>query len=246
MHRIALPVAVAVTILAPPSGAQNIQVDKNNRTIAITATDKASAEADIAVVTVGYQIYAPDAASAYQHGSEHSNAVLDALKKAGIPDKAIESQDQKLAYTEFPDNDKSTPEERAQKQFTLSQSWTVTVPAQISAQVLHVAVEAGANVSGNIEWDLSSREALEAKAAEKALQRARRVATQMAAGLNAHLGTLVYASNQAPMDRFLRRLDTETAEVISSKVVPPPSVPLAIRPQQVEESATVYAIFAIE
>ena len=42
-----------------------------------------------------------------------------------MADKAVESQDQRLYYTEFPENDKSTPEQRAQKQFTLSQSWTV-------------------------------------------------------------------------------------------------------------------------
>ena len=90
--------------------AQTIQVDKNNRTIAVTANDKASALADTAIVTVGFQIYAPDAATAYSQGSTLSNAILDALKKAGVADKAVESQDQKLAYTEFAENDKSTPE----------------------------------------------------------------------------------------------------------------------------------------
>jgi len=246
VKRAVLWVAVTATICGSLASAQSIQVDKNNRTIAVTATDKASAEADVAIVTVGYQIYAPDAPSAYTQGSQVSNAILDALRKAGVLDKAIESQDQKLAYTDFPDNDKSTPAQRAQKQFTLSQSWTITVPAKDAAQVLHVAVEAGANVSGNIEWDFSSREALQAKAAEKALQRARRVADQMAAGLNAHLGALVYASNQTPMDKFFRTLNTESAELAAAKPVPPPPVPLAIRPQQVEESATVYAVFAIE
>ena len=77
--------------------AQTIQVDKNNRTIAVTANDKASAEADTAVVTVGFQIYAPDAPTAYSQGSTLSNAILEALKKAGVADKAVESQDQKLA-----------------------------------------------------------------------------------------------------------------------------------------------------
>jgi len=245
VKRTALWVAVTVTICGSLASAQSIQVDKNNRTIAVTATDKASAEADVAIVTVGYQIYAPDAPLAYTQGSQLSNAILDALKKAGVLDRAIESQDQKLAYTEFPDNDKSTPAQRAQKQFTLSQSWTVTVPAKDAAQVLHVAVEAGANVSGDIEWDFSSREALQAKAAEKALQRARRVADQMAAGLNAHLGALVYASNQTPAQRFVTTVNAETITTIGPPP-PPPPVPLAIRPQQVEESATVYAVFAIE
>jgi uncharacterized protein YggE len=227
------------------AGAQTIQVDKNNRTIAVTASDKASAEADIAVVTIGFQIYAPDAATAYSQGSTLSNAILDALKKSGVVDKAVESQDQKLNYTEFAENDKSTPEQRAQKAFTLSQSWTVHASAKDAGMVLHVGIQAGGDVSGNIDWELADRNGLQAKAAEKALVRARNVATQMAAGLNEHLGALIYASNQTPMSRFYGGvLNTESASVASRPA--PPQLPLAIRPQQVEESATVYAVFSIE
>jgi uncharacterized protein len=245
MQRIVRWVAVAVTIVAPGLQAQNIQVDKNNRTIAITATDKASAEADIAIIMVGFQTYAPDAAAAYRQGAGISNAVMDALKKAGVPDRAIESKDQGLTHTEFPDGDKSTPEERAKKQFTLSQSWTVRAAAGSAGPILHAAIEAGANESGNIEWDLSTRDALEAKAAAQALERARAIATHMAEGLNAHLGSLIYASNQAPLTPIQRVLySSETLATVSAEAAPPP--PLVIRPQQVEESATVYAVFAIE
>ena len=113
--RRAVLLTAGVAMLLGAARAQTIQVDKNNRTIAVTANDKASAPADTAVVTVGFQTYAPDAATAYSQGSTLSNAILDALKKAGVADKAVESQDQKLTYTEFPENDKSTPEQRAQK-----------------------------------------------------------------------------------------------------------------------------------
>ena len=171
--RRAVLLTAGVAMLLGAARAQTIQVDKNNRTIAVTANDKASAPADTAVVTVGFQTYAPDAATAYSQGSTLSNAILEALKKAGVADKAVESQDQKLAYTEFPENDKSTPEQRAQKQFTLSQSWTVKAGATDAAKVLHAAIEAGANESGNIDWDLTDRNGLQAQAAEKALVRAR-------------------------------------------------------------------------
>jgi uncharacterized protein len=238
-------VAAAATICAPLGRAQTIQVDKNNRTIAITATDKASAEADIAIVTVGYRIYAPDAPTAYSRGSQTSNTIMDALKKAGVPDQSIESQDQKLSYTEFPVNDKSTPAEHAQNKFTLTQNWTARVAAGDAAKVLHVAIEAGANDSGNIDWDLSDRDALQAKAAALALEHARRIAGHMAEGLNAHLGALIYASNQEPLTPIRRAMAMVTESVtVSDKLAV--STPLAIRPQQIEESATVYAVFAIE
>jgi len=231
-------------LLRAAANAQNIQVDKNNRTIAVTASDNASAEADTAVVTVGFQVYAPDAPTAYSRGSTLSNAILEALKKAGVADKAIESQEQHLNYTEFPESDKSTPTERAQKQFTLLQSWSVKCAAADAARVLHVAIEAGANQSGNIEWDLADRKGLQAQAAEKALQHARAIASQMAEGLNAHLGALIYASNQTPVQRLLA---TAAMASMASRIEPAsPPAPPAIRPQQVEETATVYAVFAIE
>ena len=235
--------ATAVWVCVPVLGAQTIQVDRNNRTIAVTAQDKASAPADLATVTVGFQIYAADAEAAYAKGSQLSNRIMEALTKAGVPDQAIESQDQKLTHTEFAENDKSTPEQRMQRAFTLSQSWTVHGTAADAAEVLHVAVEAGANESGNIDWDVANHNALQAKAAEKALQRAREVAQQMATGLGAQLGPLIYASNQTPMPRFAM-LNTESAS-LAAKAAPPPA-PLAIRPQQVEETATVYAVFAIQ
>jgi uncharacterized protein YggE len=120
----------------------------------------------------------------------------------------------------------------------------VRAPANDAATILHIAIEGGANESGNIVWDVKDHNALQALAAAKALERARTIATQMAAGLNTHLGSLIYASNEAPQQRVLRGLlNTESASVSSIVVTPRP---LAIRPQQVEESATVYAVFSIE
>jgi uncharacterized protein YggE len=247
MRQFPLWVTFAVTIFPAASPAQSIQVDKNNRTIAITATDRATADAEIARVTVGFEIYAADSAGAYQQGSLLSNAILGALRKSGVPDSAIESEDQKLTHTEFSESDKSSAAQRAQRAFTLSQSWIVIVPANDAAAVLHLAIGSGGNESGNISWDLKDHNALQAQAAAKALERARSIARQMAEGLNAHLGALIYASNEAPQPKFLRGYASQTVTVNAEAVSSIPSIaPLAIRPQQVEESATVYAVFAIE
>jgi uncharacterized protein len=83
---------------------------------------------------------------------------------------------------------------------------------------------------------------LQAQAAAKALQHAQAVADQMAKGLNAHLGPLLYASNQPPQAPGIAMgygggiMRAQAAKVI----------PLAILPQKIEENATVYAVFAIE
>lgn len=211
----------------------------------MTTSNTATETAEVATVTVGFEIYAPDAQTAYRQGSQLSNAIMEAVRKAGVPEKDIQSKEQLLTHTEFPENDKTPPEDRAKKQFTLSQSWTVRVAAKDAAAVLDVAIEAGANESGAISWDVADRSALQAKAAAKALVHARQIAAQMAGGLGAKLGSLVYASNQAPMTP-IQRVMSASLQTVMVSAEPKPVSPLAVVPQNVEETATVYAVFAIE
>jgi uncharacterized protein YggE len=244
-----LPVAslVAGAWLASGSSAQTIQINRENKTIAISTTDEATATADIAAITVGYEVYGPDSDTAYASGAKISRAVLDALHKIGVEDKSIESGSQGVERnTDF--NDKDTPEQRAQRQFVMRQSWVVSVPPQSAAEVIRVAVAADANQTGSIEWRLSDRKVLQAKAAENALVKARAVASQMADGLHVKLGELIYASNETPTARIYFK--TSQPETVSSFGVAGTVVqnlpPLEIRPQAIREEATVYAVFAIE
>jgi uncharacterized protein len=232
----------AVALFASAAFTQTIQVNNANKTIAITASDEATETADIAAVTVGFEIYGPDSDTTYAQGGQISQAVLDALRKQGVADKNIESANQGLERSnDF--NDKDTPAERARKQFVMRQSWTVTVPPQQAAEVIRAAVAAGANQSGAIDWRVADRKALQARAAAAALVNARAIAAQMAEGLHVKLGSLLYASNQAPEVRpVVRAMFSAAAK--GSNPVPPPL--LAIRPQTVREQATVYAVFAVE
>lgn len=171
------------------SHSQTIQINRDNKTIAISTTDEATATADIAAVTVGFEIFGPDSDGTYANGGKLSQAILDALHKAGVADKDIESSGQGLQRnTDF--DDKETPIERAKKQFVFRQSWDVSVAPKDAAEVIRVAVAAGANKTGAIDWRLSDRKALQVKAAEAALVKARVVAERMANGLNVKLGSL--------------------------------------------------------
>ncbi len=242
MKRIALGVVGMVFMAAPMMGhAQKIVVNKDNRTIAVTVTDKATEQADVATVHIGFRAYGPDSDSAYAAGSKISNAVIDALKKAGVEDKAIQSEAQSVQQN-YQFDEKESELERAQKRYVLTQSWTVKTAAADAAKALHIAVEAGANSSGQIDWDVKDHAALQAEAAAKALQHAKAIAAQMAKGLGSQLGPLLYASNTAP--------ETPVAPMPMFRVQAGMAVeavkPLALSPQVIEENATVYAVFAIE
>jgi uncharacterized protein YggE len=224
--------------------AQTIQVNQNNRTIAITVSDKAAADADLATVHVGFLVYAQSADEAYASGSQISNAVIAALEKTGLPAKAIESEGQYLRQNDQFDP-KDSDAERAKKRFVLSQSWIVKTTADDAGKALHTAIEAGANASGQIDWDLKDRQGLQTQAAANALVHARAMADQMAKGLNAHLGALIYASNREPQ---VSGGGGGLAGGMMHWISPAQqkAMPLAIRAQKIEESATVYAVFAIE
>jgi uncharacterized protein len=235
------PFALCIAALAVPASTQTIQVNKENRTIAITTSDEAQAVADVAIITVGFTSFGTDQDQTYADASRISNAIINALKESGIKSDLIESVNQNLSAID--DNDK--PRYAKGIRFGFSQSWHVTVPAKDAADVLHAAITAGANDSGAIQWKMANDDSLEAEAAQKALAHAQQIAARMAKGLNAKLGPLVYASNQTPPRAFFGGgvLNTESASMSSSKIN---LKPVAISPEKIEKSATVYAVFAIE
>jgi uncharacterized protein YggE len=234
-------IAIAVTISA---NAQTIQVNKDNRTIAITATDKVIALADTAAVHVGFIAYGPDSDAAYATGSRLSNAIIKSLTSAGIPSDAIESESQNVSPVQDYQVDKLTPAEKAQRKFQVTQSWTIRANASDAAKILDLAVKAGANQSGQIDWSLKDENAPQAEAASKALQRARTVAGEMAKGMNVKLGALIYASNETQAEPV--RPLIKAMMISNGALAAPAPQPLAINPRQIEKSATVYAVFAIE
>lgn len=236
-------VASACCLLAATAWPQQIQVNKDNRTLAITASDSASAMADTATIHIGFVVYAPDAQAAYAKGSETSNAIAKALTDAGIAKAALQSESQNIAETPQYELEKLPPAEQAQRKYQVRQSWTVRTKADGAAKVLNTAVNAGANQSGQIDWSVADEDALEAKAAGKALARAHAVASQMAQGLGIKLGDLIYASNQNPEQPRPIMMRAMAADALQPA---PETAPLAINPRKVERSATVYAVFSIE
>jgi hypothetical protein len=238
----ALTVAILATAAPAQSVGPTIQVNRENRTIAITATASVTVMADTATVHIGYITYGPDKDAAYASGSSLSNTIVKALTTSGVPSDAIQSENQNVAPLQEYQVNQLTPTEKAQRKFQVTQSWTVRVNAADASRILDLAVKAGANQSGQIDWSLKDENAPQAEAAAKALQRARTVAGEMAKGLDVKLGALIFASNETQSEPV--RPLMKSMSVNAPMPAPPP--PLAINPRQIEKTATVYAIFAIE
>ncbi len=236
-----LTTAVALGLSA--LGAQSFQVDRSNRLISVTATDSASRDADLAIVHIGFQTFGPDEQSTYATGSKISNAIVAAVEKSGVEKKSIESESQNLApFQDYHNN--AIQAERAGRQFVLNQSWTVKTTPENAAGVLNAAVAAGANQSGQIDWQLNNPKALDAEAAAHAIARARAIAAQMAQGMNVKLGQLIFASNVA--DEGANQPPRPLMMMKQGAAPRAAAPPLAIRSRQIEQTATVRAVFAIE
>ncbi len=229
-------------LLAAGAGAraQTIQVSRDNRTLSVTATDSASALADLAIVHIGFEAYGTTEQAAYAAGSQRSNAVMDALLKSGVARDAVESENQALQALQPYEVQNATKDLQGMR-FKLTQSWTVRTKPDDAAKTLDLAVKAGANQSGNIDWQMLDSSALEAQAAAKALAQAQAIAERMASGLHTKVGSLLYASNQVqespirPMPVAAMAMRTEQQ-----------AKPLAILTRKIERSSTVHAVFSIE
>ena len=218
--------AVAQQITQP-----ELKVDSTNRTLTVTATGSVSVEPELAILHIGFDTQPEDAKSAYADGARASNAIVSAIKQAGIPEDSIQSQSQYL------DRDWSKPHK-----FKLSQQWTVKVPPQRADEILDIAVTAGATDSGQIDWTVKDEKALESQALDEAASRARQNGEVLAKGMGVRLGTLIYVSNQVSSSTP-RPVMYEMNRLSGGAAAPPP---LAIEPRKVVREATVYAVFAIE
>ncbi|MGP8225359.1 MAG: SIMPL domain-containing protein [Terracidiphilus sp.] len=230
---IAMIALLAGCVAASAQQASQIQlkIEPTNRTLTVSAEDRVTVDPDVAILHVGFQTQPKDAKGASAAGAATSNAIASALKQAGVPESSIHSESQRIngVYGQ-------------PHKFTVQQQWTVRVKPERVAEILDVAVTAGATDSGQIDWTVENEQALEDKALENATARARAQAAVLAKGMGVKLGALIYISNQvsappSPIRPFAMELSRAAA-------APPP--PLAIEPLKVERTASVYAVYAIE
>ena len=222
--------AGCVAALAQQSSQPQLKIEPTNRTLTVNAENTVTVDPDVAILHVGFETQPTDAKAAYAAGTATSNAIIGALKQAGVPASAIHSEWQHL----------NSVYEKPHK-FTLQQQWTVRVKPEQAAEMLDVAVTAGATDSGQIDWTVENEQALQDNALEGAAARARAQAAVLARGMGVKLGTLIYVSNQVSSPIMPMRAFAMKAAPMANA-----GQPLSIEPHKVSSSANVYAVFAIE
>ena len=133
----------ALAASAQQASQPQLAISPTNRTLTVTADDTVSVEPEVAVLHVGFETQPGDPKQVYADGARTSNAIIDALKQAGVQQSDIRSESQYL------NRDYSMPKSH---KFKLAQQWTVRTTPERAAEILDTAVNAGANTTGEIDW----------------------------------------------------------------------------------------------
>jgi uncharacterized protein YggE len=237
-----LTIAAALPALsnAQSSPGTTLQINKENRTISVSASDHAEAEPEVADLHVGFTTYGATLQSAYKSASDTSNSIVKAMVDAGAPSSGIQSNSQRVARL-----DDFEVKTRKGMKFSVEQSWTVSVAPKDAALILDAAIQTGANQSGEINWRMKNSVALETEAIMRATERAKALAIGIAKAMDVNLGKPIYATNVVSGGvsagyAYMNSL------VEAKQRSQPAAAALAIESQRVERTATVQIVFAIE
>jgi len=234
---------VCLTVFPAFPQSANVKVNRENKTLSVTADHTIAVEPDIAILHFGYRNTSPQKEVAYRDNVRTAGEILKALHDAGIKDEVISTESLRLERQEQSDEKLVKPE---LLQFEAYLAWRVRVTAKEAQGIIDLAVKAGANAVSDPEWTVADPVTLEAEAYGAALAKARKIAEQMALGLGAQLGDLVYATNGGNIP--YGRLNTSMAEMqlITGRPVRRPEPVLKIFPQKVERRVQVVAVFAVK
>ncbi len=236
--------ALAVTILAlaaPTAGAQAFRpvptaIVTEGSGLTVHGHAERKVRPDIAYVEVGVVTQARDSSQAVTDNATHATALMDALKKAGVADKDIQTQ----SYGVQPQYDYNTsPAVLTGYQVTNTVQVTVRDLARVG-KIIDAATQAGGNQVNGVTFDLADRTAAEAQALAQAVAEARLKASVMAQAAGVSLGRLVQLSEGSEptvepvvMERPMAMMKAAAA----------PSTPVSA--QDISVSADVTAIYSL-
>jgi len=225
-------------IFISSSAAQSSRIVSDKKTIEIRATDKISSPAEVATVKIGFQNVAPSKEAVYEENVRMANKIVQALRTAGTPAEGIETEAIRLER-----EDTAQGVKPASTRFSADQEWRIRVKASEAQKIVDIAVSAGANQVGGVDWNVSNPEALESKAYAAALARAKRIAEQTASLAGVKLGEILSISNSvSPFSQLYRQLNTESAMI---GVSPTTVTSLKLFPEEVAREASVTVVYAI-
>jgi uncharacterized protein YggE len=187
---VALVVGVAASAMG---GDQASSTVKPSRTITVSSTATVTAKPDEALMNFGVRSEDADGAAAMAQNAKDMQAVLDALKAAGIADKDIQTLN--VGLDQHVENRGQPSETRL---FVATNSLQVTIRDLGSiGRVIDAAVGAGADSVNDIRFQLSDPNTIRTDALSQAVKGARTKADALAQAAGAKVLGVVTIDEQA-------------------------------------------------
>jgi uncharacterized protein YggE len=166
------------------------------RTITVVGRGEVKSAPDVAQINLGVEVIAPTVAEALDEADARMQAILDALKAAGIESKDIQTSNFSINF------ERQSPEPRPMSEegapagvYRVSNMVRVTVrDLDKVGEIIDAAVTAGANNVWGVQFGLEDTAALEEQAREKAVADARTRAESLAALNGVEVGDVVTIS----------------------------------------------------
>lgn len=199
-----LPAAAAALLIASCAAPTATAADAPApRTITVTGEGRAADAPDMAVISIGVQTQAPNAAAALRQNSADMAATIKKLKDLGVADKDIQTSGLSINPRYNYEKNRSQPEIIG---FTASNNVTVRLRDLSSAgSVIDQAVQSGANSLGGVSFAFSDPKPLYEDARRDAVSDAKAKAKLLTEAAGVRLGKLLYIQEgyaQAPQPKM--------------------------------------------
>ena len=163
--------------------------------ITVTGESAVTVQPDVAYLTMGIRTEARTAREATDLNATQANAVIDALKRAGVPGAGIRTSGLSLnpVFTPRPPSDNRPP---AISSYEAINQVSVTIDDITRAgEIYDAAVNAGANSAGNLRFGVRNERDVTRQALEQAASDARGKADAIASGLGIKVTGVAMASD---------------------------------------------------
>jgi len=229
--------AVGLALAVPPSGAEEPR-HGFPRTISVSGTGEVSTVPDIAYVTVGVRTASDSAREALSQNNAAMEKVLDALKKAGVADKDMQTFNLSLNPRWGQQVNQDGTRTQVQTGYEAANQLRITArDLSTLGGLLDAVTSAGANEMNGIQFDVDDPAKLLAEARARAVKDARATAELYAREAGVELGDVLMISEGGatpPIPMFKARAMSMAAE----------AVPIAAGEQSV--SASISMTFGIK
>jgi hypothetical protein len=188
---------IALTACGPST--ITVQPQPPQRTITVTGTGLVTLTPDIAYIYIGVQTQDASASAAMSDNTAKANAIIAAIKAAGVADKDIQTTN----FSVYPQQQYDDKGSLTGILYVVNNTVYLTVrELDKLGSLLDESVTAGANTINSISFDVADKTEALAQARQAAVENARKQAIELTGATGVTLGdvqTISYYDSSAPM-----------------------------------------------